>query len=137
VHGCGLSYGTPYSRIIRSMSSTGPVGPYQFDEEVVGTFAHNPTVVYSKADNLYILIHIGCPITVPDGCSSPGPFTCGPGQTNNGERGISAWSSPDLRNWTFHGQVMPGNANGTWDSDTTNPGPSPFGLPMTIQTRCS
>lgn len=126
VHGCGLSYWTPYSRVIRSTSSTGPEGPYQFDGEVVGTFAHNPTVVYSEADKLYILIHIGCPITVPDGCSSPGPFTCGPGQTNNGESGISAWSSPDLRNWQFHGQVMPGNANGTWDSDTTNPGPFPL-----------
>lgn len=69
VYGCGLSYWTPYSRIIRSTSSTGPERPYQFDAEVVGTFAHNPTVVYSEMDKLYILIYIGCPITVPNGCS--------------------------------------------------------------------
>ncbi|EED14225.1 conserved hypothetical protein [Talaromyces stipitatus ATCC 10500] len=127
VNGCGLNYWSPYSRVIRSTSSTGPEGPYHFDGEVVGTFAHNPTVVYSEADQLYILIHIGCPVTVvPEGCSSTAPFSCGPGNTYAGDSGISAWSSTDLRNWTSHGQVMPGNANGTWDSDTTNPSPFPL-----------
>ncbi|OKL62224.1 hypothetical protein UA08_02151 [Talaromyces atroroseus] len=125
-HNCSLNYWTPYSTVVRATSTSGPEGPYQFAGEVVGTFAHNPTVIYSEADGLYILIHIGCPVTVSAGCGSSEAFSCGPGNTNNGESGISAWSSPDLENWDFRGQVMPGNVNGTWDSDTTNPSVFPL-----------
>jgi Glycosyl hydrolases family 43 len=124
-HNCSLDYWTPYSTVVRATSTSGPEGPYQFEDEVVGTFAHNPTVIYSEADGLYLLIHIGCPVEVPAGCGSL-TFSCGPGNTNNGESGISAWSSPDLRNWEFRGQVMPGDLNGTWDSDTSNPSPCPL-----------
>lgn len=122
---CSLDYWTPYSTVVRATSTAGPAGPYQFGAEIVGTFAHNPTVVWSEADGLYLLVHIGCPRTVLDTCTSQ-VFSCGPGNTENGESGISLWSSPDLQNWAFHGQVMSGNVNGTWDADTTNPSPFPL-----------
>ncbi|KUL90946.1 hypothetical protein ZTR_00828 [Talaromyces verruculosus] len=124
-HNCVLWNWAPYSTIVRATSKSGPEGPYQFDEEIVGTFAHNPTVVHSKADGLYLLFHIGCSVQVPDGCGWE-TFTCGPGNSEIGESGVSAWSSPDLKNWEFHGQVFPGDANGTWDADTTNPSPFPL-----------
>lgn len=125
ISGCGLDYWSPYSRIIRAESTTGPAGPYEFVEEVVGTFAHNPTVVYSSADELYLLYHIGCPVTVPEGCSLLA-FTCGPGNSLNGESGISVWSSPDLRDWGFQGQVLSGDNESAWDADVTNPSPFPL-----------
>lgn len=124
-HGCGLDYWSPYSRIVRAKSTHGPAGPYDFEAEIVGTFAHNPTVIYSEADQLYLLYNIGCPITVPDTCQTV-DFTCGPGNDINAESGISVWSSPDLYQWTSHGQVFPGDTNGTWDADTTNPSPFPL-----------
>jgi len=123
--GCGLDYWSPYSRIIRAESTTGPAGPYSVGEQIVGTFAHNPTVIYSPADEKYLLYYIGCSITPPQQCTTV-DFTCGPGNTLNAESGISVQSSPDLLNWTFEGQVLSGDTNGTWDADTTNP--SPFAL---------
>ncbi|KAL7954142.1 hypothetical protein V8C34DRAFT_320206 [Trichoderma compactum] len=119
-HGCGLDYWAPYSRIIRAESRTGPAGPYKFAAEVVGTFAHNPTVVYSHADKEWLLYYIGCPTNVTDTCQSKS-FTCGPGNDVNGESGVSFLSSKDLRNWSFKGQVMQGDNTSDWDADLTNP----------------
>lgn len=119
---CGLDYWSPYSRIIRAESRSGPEGPYTFAAEVVSSFAHNPTLVYSKADNLYLLYYIGCPQTPADVCTGH-KFSCGPGNSNNGESGISVQSSPDLRTWTFHGQVFQGTNSSDWDADVTNPSP--------------
>ncbi|KAH7393664.1 hypothetical protein BKA64DRAFT_92870 [Cadophora sp. MPI-SDFR-AT-0126] len=124
-HGCGLDYWSPYSRIIHATSSTGPAGPYEFADEVVGMFAHNPTVLYSHTDGKYLMYYIGCPQTVPEICTSLN-FTCGPGNTINGESGISVSSSPDLKTWTSHGQILVGTDDGAWDADITNP--SPFSL---------
>lgn len=125
-HGCGLDYWAPYSRIIRAESHTGPAGPYTFAAEVMGTFAHNPNVVYSPADREWLLYYIGCPTNVTtDSCQSQS-FTCGPGNDNNGESGISVLSSKDLRNWDFKGQVMQGDNTGDWDADVTNPAPFPL-----------
>ncbi|CRG88688.1 Reelin [Talaromyces islandicus] len=119
--GCDLDYWTPYSVIAHSISTTGPEGPYHFRAQLVDTFAHNPTVIYSAADAAYVLVHIGCPVNVSTTSCETVQFSCGTGNTNNGESGISAWTSRDLDTWQFHGQVMPGNGNGTWDADTTNP----------------
>ena len=119
IHGCGLSDWIPYSRIIRAESTTGPQGPYTFAAEVVGTFAHNPTVIYSPADKLYLLYHIGCPHAVPSGCNGTG-FSCGTGY-GSPVSGITANSSPDLKAWTSHGKIMNGAGNSAWDSVVTNP----------------
>ena len=124
-HGCGLDYWSPYSRIVRTVSTTGPLGPYYFAAEVAGTFAHNPTVVWSSADREYLLYYIGCPTDVDEKCTTK-RFSCGPGNNNNGESGISVMSSPDLYTWTLRGQVFKGMNKGLWDDDTTNP--SPFSL---------
>ena len=122
---CGLDYWAPYSRIIRAESRTGPDGPYAFAEEVVGHFAHNPTVVYSPADKLYLLYYIGCPQQVNETCTDPS-FTCGPGNHHNGESGISVLSSPDLKSWTPHGQVKQGKDTLSWNAVVTNPSPLPL-----------
>lgn len=121
-HGCGLDYWSPYSRIIRAESTTGPLGPYTFKQEIAPSFAHNPSVIWSEKDQRYLMYNIGCPQQVPSTCQSV-DFTCGPGNAINGESGISVWSSPDLYNWTYHGQVFPGTDNNAWDADITNPAP--------------
>lgn len=71
----------------------GPRRPvrYHLDSKLIGTFAHNPTVIWSEADRLYLLYYIGFPFAAPDACQAAN-FTCGPG-----------------------------NVKGSWDSDTTNP----------------
>lgn len=127
--GCGLDYWSPYSRIIHAESTSGPAGPYTFSNSVVETFAHNPTVVYSPADKLYLLYYIGCSFSAPAVCTGPS-FTCGPGNDLNAESGISVQSSPDLKTWTPHGQIFSGqNNNVSWDADVTNPSPFPLYSP--------
>jgi hypothetical protein len=79
-HGCNLNYWSPYSRVIRAVSATGPEGPYTFANEVVGTFAHNPSVVWSEAHQLWVMVHIGCNQTLPDSCENIA-ITCDPGNT--------------------------------------------------------
>ncbi|TQV93627.1 hypothetical protein IF1G_07359 [Cordyceps javanica] len=126
-HGCGLDYWAPYSRIVRAESRDGPAGPYTFAEEVAGTFAHNPTVVYSAADDEYLLYYIGCETEVSAARCTGKRFTCGPGNQNNGESGISLKTSKDLRTWTDVGQVFRGKDNRRdWDADVTNPSAFPL-----------
>lgn len=132
-HGCGLDYWAPYSRIIRAESRTGPAGPYTFAAEVQGTFSHNPTVVYSPADEAWLMYYIGCPTEVADKCTAKA-FTCGPGNTNNGESGISVMISRDLRHWEGKGQVISGDDGKGWDADLTNPSPFPL---HSAATSCS
>ncbi|KAG0647832.1 hypothetical protein D0Z07_5974 [Hyphodiscus hymeniophilus] len=122
---CGLDYWSPYSRIIRAESTAGPAGPYTFTQEVVGAFAHNPTVIYSPADRKYLLYYIGCPQSPPETCTDPS-FTCGPGNFINGESGISLQSSTDLKTWKFVGQIFQGANDDAWDADVTNPSPFPL-----------
>lgn len=122
---CGLDYWSPYSRVIRAESTNGPAGPYVFAQEVVGAFAHNPTVVYSPADKKYLMYYIGCPQSPPDTCTSPS-FSCGPGNFINGESGISVQSSPNLKTWAFEGQLFKGADDDTCDADVTNPSPFPL-----------
>jgi len=126
--GCGLDHWSPYSRIIHATSTTGPIGPYEFANEVVDTFAHNPTVVYSHADEKYLMYYIGCPQKVSETCKTPN-FTCGPGNTINGESGIAIMSSPDLNTWKSHGRVFFGTDDDVWDADITNPSPLPLYTP--------
>ncbi|OAA40410.1 Glycosyl hydrolase family 43, five-bladed beta-propellor domain protein [Beauveria brongniartii RCEF 3172] len=128
-HGCGLDYWAPYSRIVRAESREGAAGPYVFADEVAGTFAHNPTVVRSPADQAYLLYYIGCATEVGEASSrcAGRKFSCGPGNANNGESGISVKTSSDLRTWTDAGQVFPGSNSSTdWDADVTNPSAFPL-----------
>jgi hypothetical protein len=118
--GCGLEFWTPFSRIIRAESRTGPLGPYNYAQEVVGAFAHNPTVVYNAEEKVYALYHIGCPVKLPKTCEHM-KFTCGKGNDLNGESGISVATSPDLRTWTHHGEILSTGGKGAWDETVTNP----------------
>jgi hypothetical protein len=124
-HGCTLSYWSPYSRIIRA-TSTHPAGPYTFANEVVGTFAHNPSVIYSSFDELWIMVHIGCNQTLPNTCQSIA-ITCDPGNSVNGESGITMRVAKTLDGeWKDLGIILGANKRGTWDCDTTNPSPYPL-----------
>lgn len=125
-HGCGLDYWAPYSRIIRAESRRGPAGPYTFAAQIQGTFAHNPTVVYQPEEKQWLMYYIGCKQeVVADKCTFK-PFTCGPGNENNGESGVSVLSSWDLRHWYPHGQVAKGDNSANWDADFTNPSAFPL-----------
>ena len=117
--GCGLDYWAPMSRIIRAEGAS-PAGPFAFSAEVAPTFAHNPTVTWSPADQMWLMFHIGCPYQAPTSCSAP-TFSCDPGNNNNGESGITLRTSPDLRNWTSRGIVLGATGSSAWDVDTTNP----------------
>lgn len=124
-HNCGLDYWAPYSTVIRAESRTGPAGPFTFADEIIGHFAHNPSVVYSPETKEYLMYYIGCPTNVSSTCTYES-FTCGPGNYQDGESGISVQSSPDLINWTFRGQVIQGADDSAWDADLTNPSPFPL-----------
>lgn len=120
---CGLDFWSPMSRIIRAESRSGPAGPYTFAQEIAPTFAHNPTVEYSEAEGQYLMYHIGCPFPQPTTCTAP-PVTCAPGDSENGESGISLRTSKDLLTWTPHpGYVLGNGSAGAWDEDSTNPNP--------------
>ena len=58
-HGCGLAGWRPFITVIRAESRTGPTGPYNFSQELFGTFHHNPTTICSPADKLYLMYSIG------------------------------------------------------------------------------
>jgi hypothetical protein len=89
---------------------------------VLGTFSHNPTVVYSPADKLYLLYYIGCSFPQPTACVTV-QFSCGRGNDLNGESGISVLTSPNLREWTPLGEIFSGDNNDMWDATGTNPSP--------------
>jgi len=120
--GCGLDSWSPMSRIVRAESRTGSAGPYAFAAEVAGTFAHNPTVVWSAREGRFLMYHIGCPIPQPHKCGAQ-PLACDGGNDENGESGITLRTSVDLRAWALVGQVLRNASAGAWDADTTNPSP--------------
>lgn len=58
-HGCGLRGWRPHSYVIRAESHIGPQGPYHYADTVSQNFRHNPDVVYSPADDNYLMYTIG------------------------------------------------------------------------------
>ncbi|KAI0901356.1 hypothetical protein F4806DRAFT_451970 [Annulohypoxylon nitens] len=105
-HGCGLAGWRPFSTVVRAESRTGPAGPFFYAEELLGTFRHNSKVVWSPADEKYLLYTIGIETDTPNTCKSYK-------WANN----ISVSSAPDIR--------------GPWDPpkflfDATNPAPWPL-----------
>ncbi|OAQ59218.1 glycosyl hydrolases family 43 domain-containing protein [Pochonia chlamydosporia 170] len=120
---CPLKSWMPFSTIAHATSRTGPAGPYESPVQVVGTFAHNPTVIWSPADKEYLMYHIGCPQPAPDVCG-PTKFTCG---APDGQSGITVRSSRDLATWTNRGMVFNGTYDKTvWDRTATNPSAWPL-----------
>lgn len=108
-HGCGLSGWRPFSTVIRAESRTGPLGPYHYAQELLGTFRHNPTTIWSPADNRYLLYTIGIETETPATCRSYK-------WANN----ISVSSAPDVRGPWSAPQLL---INGT------NPTPWPLWTP--------
>lgn len=123
-HNCGLLKWIPYSRIMRAESRTGPEGPYRNAVEIVSTFSHNPTVVWSPVDKQYLLYHIGCPQSILPGCNSVNNLQC---PDNPGGLGISVHASKNLRSWDFKGYVLQKSNDSTaWDWVVTNPSAWPL-----------
>lgn len=104
--GCGLSHWRPYSVIIRAESQTGPRGPFIWKEQLFGTFHHNPTTIWSPADQKYLIYFIGKDVSVST-------TSCVTQSFNNV---ISVSSSPDLKTWATP-QVL---------ISKTNPAPWPL-----------
>ncbi|KAK8139501.1 hypothetical protein PG984_002881 [Apiospora sp. TS-2023a] len=58
-HVCGLAGWRPFSTVIRAESRAGPAGPYHYTQELLGTFHHNPAIIWSPVDKEYLLYSIG------------------------------------------------------------------------------
>jgi hypothetical protein len=107
--GCGLGGWRPFSVIIRAESRTGPRGPFIWAQELFSTFHHNPTTIWSPADQKYLMYFIGKDVETPTTCKSQ--------KWNNT---ISVTSSHDLKQWT---EPQPVAIN------ITNPAPWPLWSP--------
>ncbi|RYP93202.1 hypothetical protein DL770_000677 [Monosporascus sp. CRB-9-2] len=107
--GCGLSGWRPFSKVIRAESRTGPAGPYHYAQDILGTFRHNPTTIWSPADEKYLLYTIGLETETPDTCRS-----------YKWPNNVSVASAPDIRGpWSTPQRLING----------TNPTPWPLWSP--------
>jgi hypothetical protein len=111
-HGCGLSSWKPMSTVIHAESRSGPAGPYIWTDEILDTWHHNPTIIYSPADEEWLVYFTGMDMEVPESCGSKTII-------NN----VSMISSPDLQNWSEPTLLLPGKTNpAPWPLYTdTNP----------------
>ncbi|PSN74035.1 hypothetical protein BS50DRAFT_605708 [Corynespora cassiicola Philippines] len=107
--GCGLAGWRPFSTVIRAESRNGPAGPYEWKQELFGTFHHNPTTIWSPADEKYLIYFIGRDMETPDTCRSIK-------MPNN----VSVASSPDLKVWDEQTLLL---------INKTNPTPWPLWTP--------
>ncbi|KAI9158130.1 hypothetical protein HJFPF1_06120 [Paramyrothecium foliicola] len=98
--GCGLSGWRPFSEVIRAESRTGPQGPYTWAQQLFPTFRHNPTTIWSPAENKYLMHFIGRDWELPNTCRSTKVHT-----------NISVTTSTDLRTWTKPESVIVNNTN--------------------------
>jgi len=122
VNKCPLTNWVPNSRVIRATANAFE-GPYTFAQEIIPTFAHNPTVSRA-ADGTYMLFSIGRPYN---------PLDCSEGQKYPGwngwplESGISLHVATSIAGpWVSRGVVLGNNTGGVWDTDTTNPSAFPL-----------
>lgn len=76
VNHCGLQTWHNNSRIIRATSSN-PTGPYQYVEEIVPFYSHNPSVARTADGEGVILVHIG------NGVENGIPAQCTNGSTQS------------------------------------------------------
>ncbi|KAF2134465.1 hypothetical protein P153DRAFT_371857 [Dothidotthia symphoricarpi CBS 119687] len=106
--GCGLSGWRPASFVVRAESRNGPQGPYEWAQNVTGSFRHNAYAFWSEADEKYLLWGIG--VDIPD------PTSCKGVDKKSWPNNISVSAAPDMNGpWTPF-QVL---VNGT------NPAPFP------------
>ena len=57
---CGLACWETNSRVLHAVSRVGAAGPYRVADVSVPPFAHNPEIVYSKREGLWLLFR-HCP----------------------------------------------------------------------------
>ncbi|KAL4996284.1 hypothetical protein BDV10DRAFT_113271 [Aspergillus recurvatus] len=119
--GCGLSGWRPFSFIMRAESRTGPQGPYHYMDSISEPFRHNPEVIWSPADEKYLLYSIGAEDDEqPRGKCSSISYKQWP---NN----ISIATAQDIRGpWTPFELVL-----ASTEPHSTNPSPWPLWTPET------
>ncbi|RDW93190.1 uncharacterized protein DSM5745_00512 [Aspergillus mulundensis] len=119
--GCGLSGWRPFSFIIRAESRNGPQGPYHYAESISEPFRHNPEVIWSPADEKYLLYSIGA-----DDEEQPRE-KCASISYKRWPNNISVSTAPDIRGpWTPFKLVL-----ASADPHSTNPSPWPLWTPQT------
>lgn len=103
-NGCKLNAFMNNSRIDHAVSSTGPEGPYAFQDVAVNTFSHNAAPVKLK-DGTYAIFHVGLGNGLPDGgnnCTAPSS------QTSPISASVSAAQHGDLRSQLSEGHIAMG-----------------------------
>jgi hypothetical protein len=112
--GCGLTGWRPSSYIMRAESRTGPQGPYHYADEVTKSFRHNPSVIWSPADQKYLLYTIGVDAPKAEKCQS---LTYKQWPNN-----ISVSSAHSIKGpWTPHKMIL-----NSIEPQSTNPAPWPL-----------
>ncbi|KAK2768156.1 hypothetical protein FQN54_000008 [Arachnomyces sp. PD_36] len=116
-HGCGLSGWRPSSFIIRAESTTGPQGPYHYAQTVTEPFRHNPQVLWSPADEKYLLYSIGVDAPEAEKCESI--------SYEEWPNNISVSSAETIRGpWTTQKMILDSRS-----PQSTNPAPWPLWSP--------
>ncbi|KAL4915596.1 hypothetical protein BDW62DRAFT_219291 [Aspergillus aurantiobrunneus] len=114
--GCGLSGWRPFSFIMRAESRTGPQGPYHYADSISKPFRHNPEVIWSPADEKYLLYTIG----VDD--DGPAREKCSSLTYKQWPNNISVSAAQDLRGpWSSFEVVLASK-----EPHSTNPSPWPL-----------
>ena len=136
VNGCGLGDWKTNSRVIRAESSSGPLGPFSFAEQVHAPFAHNPAPRVDPVTGEVLLFFIGGWTRTPKVCGSGdegGPATgpasglgwapdCGPPPLNDG-CGIHLMTAPSaLGPWAEASARYVNVTGADWACARTNPG---------------
>ncbi|KAE8151457.1 hypothetical protein BDV25DRAFT_171475 [Aspergillus avenaceus] len=116
-YGCGLSGWRPHSFIIRAESHTGPQGPYHYAQTVTQPFRHNPCIVYSPAEEKYLLYSIGV--------DAPEPTKCGSISYTKWPNNISVSAADSLYGpWSDFEMIL-----SSVEPHSTNPAPWPLWTP--------
>lgn len=115
--GCGLSGWRPFSFIMRAESRSGPQGPYHYVDNIRKPFRHNPEVIWSPADEKYLLYTIGV-----DDNEEPERDNCSSLSNKQWPNNISVSTAQDIRGpWSPFELVL-----ASVEPHSTNPSPYPL-----------
>lgn len=115
--GCGLSGWRPFSFIMRAESRSGPQGPYHYVDNISKPFRHNPEVIWSPADEKYLLYTIGV-----DDNEEPERDKCSSLSNKQWPNNISVSTAQDIRGpWSPFELVL-----ASVEPHSTNPSPYPL-----------
>ena len=126
---CPLRCWIGNSQVVRAVSTTGPAGPYSWEEEVFPEFHHNPTVIGPTSDGYYLLFMIGTTNTsdvydCTSGVICPAPEDEPDAPAKTGVIDM-AWSTSPRGPWRsrtiLKNYDTPGKSAHDWDYWVSNP----------------